>query len=156
VSGTAPASQRIPLDCSNLRVAIVAAQWHPQATEGLLAGARRALADCRVYDPYLLRVPGSFELPVAAVRLAAAGFEAIVCLGVIIRGATPHFDYVCQATALGLTQVAVQTGVPIGFGVLTCDNDAQALDRAGLDTSSEDKGYEAAYAALITQRVTST
>jgi len=95
-------------------------------------------------------VPGTFELPVAATRLAAARFDAIVALGVVIRGGTPHFDYVCEAATLGLTEVAQRTGVPIGFGVLTCDNDEQALDRAGLPGSSEDKGYEATVAALST------
>ena len=86
----------------------------------------------------------------AAARLAAAGFDAIVALGVVVRGGTPHFDYVCQAATVGLTEVAVRTGVPVGFGVLTCDDDQQALDRAGLPGSKEDKGYEAASAALAT------
>jgi 6,7-dimethyl-8-ribityllumazine synthase len=103
-----------------------------------------------VRDVTVVRVPGAFELPVAAARLAAAGFDAIVALGVVIRGGTPHFDYVCTAATDGLTQVAVRTGVPIGFGVLTCDNDEQALDRAGLPGSKEDKGHEAAVAALST------
>jgi 6,7-dimethyl-8-ribityllumazine synthase len=95
-------------------------------------------------------VPGCFELPVAAARLARSGYDAVVALGVVVRGGTPHFDYVCQAATLGLTQVAVDTGVPVGFGVLTCDDDAQALDRAGLPGSHEDKGYEAAVAAVAT------
>jgi len=133
-----------------LRVAVVAAHWHTTVMDGLLGGARRALADSQVRDVTEVRVPGTFELPVAAARLAAAGFEAIVALGVVIRGGTPHFDYVCSAATDGLTQVAVSTGVPIGFGVLTCDNDEQALDRAGLPGSKEDKGYEAAAAALST------
>ena len=135
---------------AELRVAVVAAQWHTTVMDGLLGGARRALADSQVRDVTEVRVPGTFELPVAAARLAAAGFEAIVALGVVIRGGTPHFDYVCSAATDGLTQVAVRTGVPIGFGVLTCDNDEQALDRAGLPGSKEDKGYEAAAAALST------
>ena len=118
--------------------------------DGLLAGARRALAESGVADVTELRVPGAFELPVAAARLAAAGFDAIVALGVVIRGGTPHFDYVCQAATAGLTAVAERTGVPVGFGVLTCDDEQQALDRAGLPGSTEDKGYEAALSALAT------
>ena len=135
---------------ADLRVAVIAAQWHATVMDGLLGGARRALADSQVRDVTEVRVPGTFELPVAAVRLAATGFDAIVALGVVIRGGTPHFDYVCSAATDGLTEVAVRTGVPIGFGVLTCDNDEQAIDRAGLPGSKGDKGYEATVAALST------
>ena len=92
----------------------------------------------------------SIELAVAAARVAATGVDAVVALGVVIRGGTPHFDYVCSAATQGLTDVAVSTGIPVGFGLLTCDDEAQALDRAGLPDSHEDKGYEAASAALIT------
>ncbi len=134
---------------STLRVAVVAASWHTTVMDGLLDGARRALAEAGI-DPTVVRVPGSFELPVAAARLARSGYDAVVALGVVIRGGTPHFDYVCSAATSGLTQVAVDTGVPVGFGVLTCDTEDQALDRAGLPGSSEDKGYEAAQAALVT------
>lgn len=95
-------------------------------------------------------MPGSFELPVAAARAAEAGYDAVIALGVVVRGGTPHFDYVCQATTLGLTDVAVRTGVPVGFGVLTVDTEQQALDRAGLPDSSEDKGAEAVEAAIAT------
>jgi len=133
-----------------LRVAVVAAQWHQRVMDGLLDGARRALAEAGVRDAVEVRVPGSFELPVAAGRLAVAGYDAVVALGVVIRGGTPHFEYVCQAATSGLTDVSVATGVPVGFGVLTCDTDEQALDRAGLDGSREDKGYEAVQAALAT------
>jgi 6,7-dimethyl-8-ribityllumazine synthase len=135
---------------AGLRVAVVAARWHATVMDGLLGGARRALAGSRVRDVTEVRVPGAFELPVAAARLAAAGFDAIVALGVVIRGGTPHFHYVCSAATDGLTSVSVRTGVPVGFGVLTCDDDEQALDRAGLPGSKEDKGYEAAVAALST------
>jgi 6,7-dimethyl-8-ribityllumazine synthase len=135
---------------SGLRVAIVAARWHATVMNGLLDGARRALADSQVTDVTEIRVPGAVELPVAAARLAASGFDAIVALGVVIRGGTPHFDYVCSAATNGLTEVALRSGVPIGFGVLTCDDDEQALDRAGLPGSKEDKGYEATVAALST------
>jgi len=135
---------------AGLRVAVIASQWHPTVMDGLLDGARRALRDSKVADVTELRVPGTFELPVAAARLASAGFDALVALGVVIRGGTPHFDYVCQAAASGLTLVAQRTGVPIGFGVLTCDDDEQALARAGLPGSTEDKGYQATVAALAT------
>ncbi len=148
-----PAPTLAPVDGSGLRVAVVAAQWHEQVMGGLLAGALRALADCQVGAPTVVRVAGSFELPVAAARLAGAGHDAVVALGVVIRGGTPHFDYVCQAATLGLTEVGVRTGVPVGFGVLTCDTDAQALDRAGLPGSHEDKGYEAALAAVTSALV---
>ena len=137
-------------DVGDLRVAVVAAQWHPTVTDGLLGGALRALRECGVQEPTVVRVPGSFELPVAAARLARTGYDAVVALGVVIRGGTPHFDYVCQAATSGLTDVSVRTGVPVGFGVLTCDTEQQGLDRAGLPGSSEDKGHEAVTAALAT------
>jgi 6,7-dimethyl-8-ribityllumazine synthase len=139
-----------PVDCHDLRVAVVAASWHEQVMDGLLAGARRALADYQVEAPSIVRVPGSFELPVVAGALAEHGYEAVVALGVVIRGGTPHFEYVCAAATDGLTRVALDHGIPVGFGVLTCDDDQQALDRAGLEGSSEDKGYEATAAALRT------
>ncbi len=133
----------------DLRVAVVAARWHEQVMTGLVEGALRALSAAGVTDPTVVRVPGTFELPVAARRLAAT-HDAVVALGVVVRGGTPHFEYVCSAAALGLTDVAISTGVPIGFGVLTCDTGEQALDRAGLPGSSEDKGGEAALAAVST------
>ncbi len=133
-----------------LRVGVVAAQWHETVMAGLLAGAQRALTEADVDDPVVVRVPGSFELPVGCARLARTGFDAAVALGVVIRGGTPHFEYVCQAATSGLVRVSVETGMPVGFGVLTCDTEQQALDRAGLPGSSEDKGYEAAQAALAT------
>ncbi|MCH1868561.1 6,7-dimethyl-8-ribityllumazine synthase [Nocardioides sp. CFH 31398] len=139
-------------DASDLRVAVVAASWHTEVMDGLLDGAHRALAEHRVSEPTVVRVPGTFELPVAAAALAQRGFDAIVALGVVVRGGTPHFDYVCSAATDGLTRVAVDHAVPVGFGVLTCDTDEQALDRAGLPGSSEDKGHEAASAALATVR----
>ena len=120
--------------------------------DGLVEGALGALREAGVElaESDVIRVPGSFELPVAAARLASAGVDAVVALGVVIRGGTPHFDYVCQAATSGLTQVAVSTGVPVGFGLLTCDDEQQALDRAGLPGSREDKGAEAAQAAVAT------
>ena len=139
----------VNVDGSGMRVAVVAASWHQEVMGGLLAGAERALAEAGVDRVDVVRVPGSFELPLLA-RAAAERFDAVVALGVVIRGGTPHFDYVCQAATWGLTQVAVTTGVPVGFGVLTCDDEQQALDRAGLPGSVEDKGHEAATAAIAT------
>jgi 6,7-dimethyl-8-ribityllumazine synthase len=142
-------SPTVQVDGSGLRVAIVAASWHRRVMDGLVDGAHRALADAGVASVELVRVPGAFELAVACSRLATS-YDAVVALGVIIRGGTPHFDYICQGATMGLTEVSVRTGVPVGFGVLTCENDEQALDRAGLEGSSEDKGYEAAIAAVAT------
>lgn len=145
-----------PVDCSDLRVAILAASWHTRVMDGLVAGAERACAEFGVVDPRLVRVPGAFELPVAADALARAGYDVVVALGVVIRGGTPHFDYVCHAATDGLTRVALDHGTPVGFGLLTCDTEQQALDRAGLEGSVEDKGHEAASAALLTARTLAT
>lgn len=145
----APVTNAGELNGENLTVAVVAASWHDQIMDGLLDGTRRALTDARVGNVVEVRVPGSFELPVAARRLAETA-DAVVGLGVVIRGGTPHFDYVCSAATTGLTDVSVVTGKPVGFGVLTCDTEEQGLDRAGLEGSSEDKGYEAAEAAVRT------
>ena len=142
----------IAVDGSGLRVAVVAASWHDVVMDGLVAGALRGLADAGIPDPAVVRVPGTVELSVACARLAPT-HDALVALGVVIRGGTPHFDYVCSGVTNGLTQVSVTTGVPVGFGVLTCDDDEQALDRAGLAGSKEDKGWEATSAALATARV---
>lgn len=139
-----------PFDCHDLRVAVVAASWHEQVMQGLLDGTLDALRRHQVESPVVVRVPGSFELPVVASALAGQGFDAIIALGVIIRGGTPHFEYVSSAATDGLNRVALDHGVPIGFGLLTCDTEEQALDRAGLEGSREDKGYEATSAALLT------
>ena len=148
----APETGAVP-GAAGLKVVVLAARWHTTVMDGLLAGAQRALTDSGVTDFKVIRVAGTYELPVAARRVANAvdpAVDAIVALGVVIRGGTPHFEYVCGAATDGLTQVSVSTGIPIGFGVLTCDTDEQALDRAGLPGSKEDKGYEAAQAALAT------
>lgn len=144
----APTAQ--PIDCHDLRVAVVAASWHTQVMDGLIAGAQRAFRDHQVEAPVVVRVPGAFELPVVASALADKGYDAVIALGVVIRGGTPHFDYVCNAATDGLTRVALDHQVAIGFGLLTTDDEQQALDRAGLEGSKEDKGYEAASAALLT------
>ncbi|WP_370619618.1 6,7-dimethyl-8-ribityllumazine synthase [Mumia sp. Pv 4-285] len=140
-------------DGSGLRVAIVASSWHTVVMDGLVAGATTALGEMGCPPPTLVRVPGSFELPPVVQAYARAGYDAVVALGVVIRGGTPHFEYVCAAATDGLAQVALDTGVPIGFGLLTCDDESQALDRAGLEDSKEDKGREAAQAAVATARV---
>ena len=141
-----------PVDCSDLRVAVVAARWHEQVMDGLVAGAQEAIERYQVGASEVVRVPGSFELPVVTQALAQQGYDAVVALGVVIRGGTPHFDYVCTAATEGLTRVALDHLTAVGFGVLTCDTEEQALDRAGLDGSSEDKGDEATSAALATAR----
>ncbi|HLS04562.1 MAG TPA: 6,7-dimethyl-8-ribityllumazine synthase [Actinomycetales bacterium] len=134
------------------RIAVIAAQWHTQIMDGLIAGALR-VADEAGAEVKLARVPGSVELAVAAEKAAQVGFDAVVALGVVIRGDTPHFDYVCQAATHGLNEVALRHTVPVGFGVLTVDTEAQALDRAGLEGSREDKGAEAMEAVLVTADV---
>ena len=139
-------------DGTGLKVTIVAGQWHDQITNGLLAGAHRALAAAGATVTEV-RVPGSFELPVAAKVALENGADAVVALGVIIRGGTPHFEYVSAAATDGLTRVALDTGKPVGFGVLTLDDEQQGLDRAGLPGSKEDKGAEAAEAAVATALV---
>ncbi|MDT3317953.1 6,7-dimethyl-8-ribityllumazine synthase [Microbacterium sp. KSW4-11] len=140
------------VDASGLSVVVIAGQWHDTITDGLIAGAKRIL-DASGATWRLVRVPGSFELPVAAKAALDAGADAAVALGVIIRGGTPHFDFVSSAATDGLTRVALDTGRPVGFGVLTLDDEQQGLDRAGLEGSKEDKGAEAADAAIRTALV---
>ena len=134
---------------AGVKVTIVAGRWHEAISEGLIAGARRVL-DAAGAIVEVVRVPGSFELPVVAKAVLDAGADAVVALGVIVRGGTPHFDFVADAATSGLTRVALDTGKPVGFGVLTLDDEQQGLDRAGLPRSKEDKGAEAAAAALET------
>lgn len=146
----------LSVDATGARVAVIASSWHTEVMDGLIAGAQRALADAKVADVSLVRAPGSFELPILAQAYAREGYDVVIALGVIIRGGTPHFDYVCAAATDGLNRVALDTGVPIGFGLLTTDDEAQALDRAGLPDSREDKGREATEAALTTWNVLRT
>ena len=147
---TSGAPAQRPFDCHELRVALVAASWHDGVMEGLIDGARRACRDHQVEAPQLVRVPGAFELPLGAQALAAQGFDAVVALGAVIRGETPHFDHVCRAATDGLTRVGLDHQTAIGYGLLTCDTEEQALDRAGYLQSREDKGYDATAAALST------
>jgi 6,7-dimethyl-8-ribityllumazine synthase len=139
-------------DGAGLDVVVIAGTWHEVITDGLIAGAQRTL-DAAGATHRLVRVPGSFELAVAAQAAFAGGADAVVALGVIIRGGTPHFEYVSAATTDGLTRVALDAGKPVGFGVLTLDDEAQGLARAGLPGSIEDKGAEAADAAIRTALV---
>lgn len=145
----AGAADRDHVDGSGIRVAIVAGQWHDVIAGGLLAGAQREIERLGA-SAEVIPVPGSFELPVVAKAALDAGFDAAVALGVIIRGGTPHFEYVSDAATSGLTRVAIDTGKPVGFGVLTLDDEQQGLDRAGLPGSKEDKGAEAVHAAVST------
>ena len=140
------------VDATGLDVVVIAGTWHDVISDGLIAGAQRALAEYGA-TWRLVRVPGSFELPVAAKAALEAGADAVVALGVIIRGGTPHFEFVSSAATDGLTRVALDTGKPVGFGVLTLDDEAQGIARAGLPGSEEDKGFEAADAAVRTALV---
>ena len=139
----------ITVDGTGLNISIVAGQWHTEISEGLLAGAHRVLAASGATVTEI-RVPGSFELPVVAKAALDAGADGVVALGVIIRGGTPHFEFVSDAATSGLTQVALLTGKPVGFGVLTLDDEQQGIDRAGFADSKEDKGAEAAEAVIAT------
>ncbi|WP_411721853.1 6,7-dimethyl-8-ribityllumazine synthase [Mycetocola sp.] len=145
-------SPELNVDGTGLDIVVIAGHWHEEITNGLIAGARSALDESGA-SHRLVRVPGSFELPVAAKAALEAGADAVVALGVIIRGGTPHFEYVSDAATSGLTNVSIQTGKPVGFGVLTLDDEQQGLDRAGLPGSKEDKGREAAEAAVATARL---
>ncbi len=145
----APAAR--PVDAHGLSLAVVATRWHEQVTEALLASALRTAQDCGVDEPTVVRVSGAVELPVVAQALAVH-HDAVVALGVVVRGGTPHFEYVCDAVTMGLTRVSLDCRTPVGNGVLTCDTEQQALDRAGLPGSAEDKGREATLAALDTAR----
>ncbi|MFB9674276.1 6,7-dimethyl-8-ribityllumazine synthase [Streptosporangium vulgare] len=136
------------VEASGLTVGVVAARWHEKITDQLVARAERAGSDSGA-EVTVVRVAGSLEIPVVA-QVLARKYDAVVALGVVIRGETPHFDYVCDSVTSGLTRVSLDEEVPVGNGVLTCESLDQALDRAGLPGSHEDKGYEATVAALET------
>jgi 6,7-dimethyl-8-ribityllumazine synthase len=140
------------VDASGLSLAIVATRWHREITDSLVARGTAAAIACGVPDPLVLRVAGAIELPVVAAELATH-HDAVACLGVVIRGGTPHFEYVCDSVTAGLTRVALDARTPIGNGVLTCDTVESARDRCGLPGSHEDKGWEAVVAALDTALV---
>ncbi|MFD9892726.1 6,7-dimethyl-8-ribityllumazine synthase [Amycolatopsis sp. NPDC059027] len=137
-------------DCKALRLGIVVTRWHPKITDALLERALAAAKAARLEEePTVVRCAGAVELPVVAQALAS-NHDAVVALGVVIRGGTPHFEYVCDAVTAGLTRVALDESTPVGNGVLTCDTEEQAIARSGLPGSAEDKGYEATVAALDT------
>lgn len=134
-------------DAKDIKVGIVASRWHTQICDALIAGAQRVTDSAQIADVTLVRVAGAMELPVVAQSLARS-HDAVVALGVVIRGGTPHFEYVCDAVTAGLTRVSLDEETPVGNGVLTTDTEEQALDRAGLPGSAEDKGEQAAMAAI--------
>jgi 6,7-dimethyl-8-ribityllumazine synthase len=137
------------VDGSGLSLAIVGTRWHREITDSLVERARAAARACGVTEPLIVRVAGAVELPVVAAELARH-YDAVACLGVVIRGGTPHFEYVCDSVTSGLTRVALDAGTPVGNGVLTCDTVESAVDRSGMPGSKEDKGWEAVVAALDT------
>jgi 6,7-dimethyl-8-ribityllumazine synthase len=137
------------LDASGVRLAIVASTWHEKICDALLEGAQRLATGAGVTKPTVVRVLGAIEIPVVAQELART-HDAVVALGVVIRGQTPHFDYVCDAVTQGLTRVSLDARTPVANGVLTTNDEEQALDRAGLPSSAEDKGAQATAAALST------
>jgi 6,7-dimethyl-8-ribityllumazine synthase len=149
MSGGAGVPDMPALDASGLKLAIVASTWHTTICDALLDGARKMASNSGVDDPDVVRVLGAIEIPVVAQELAKS-HDAVVALGVVIRGQTPHFDYVCDAVTQGLTRVSLDEGTPVANGVLTTNDEQEALDRAGLPGSSEDKGAQAAAAALST------
>jgi 6,7-dimethyl-8-ribityllumazine synthase len=151
VSGAGrPAGRTV--DAAGLSLAIAATRWHAEVTGCLVERAVAAAEACGIPEPLVVRVPGAIELPVVAAELARR-HDAVACLGAVIRGGTPHFDYVCDAVTYGLTRVPLDTGTPVGNGVLTCDTLDQAIDRCGAASSSEDKGWDAVIAALETALV---
>lgn len=137
----------LTVDGTGLRIAVIAGSWHQEITDGLIAGAEQTLLDSGA-EQVLFRVGGAFELPVAAQAALRSGFDAVVCLGIIVRGGTPHFEYISSSVTDGLTRVALDEAKPVGFGILTVDTEQQAFDRSGLPGSKESKGQEAAEAAL--------
>ena len=135
------------VDAVGLTIAIVGTRWHAEVTDALTERAAEAAVACGIEDPLVVRVAGAVELPVVAAELARH-YDAVACVGAVIRGGTPHFEYVCDSVTAGLTRVALDSGTPVGNGVLTCDTIEDARDRCGLPDSSEDKGWEAVVAAL--------
>ena len=136
------------LNASKLKVAVVSASWHPEICSSLIDGAKRALAVNKVNKVSYHEVSGSFELPLAAQKLFDSGIDAVVVLGLILKGDTPHFDYICEGVTNGIMQVSLSRSKPIGFGVLMCNTLKQARDRAGFVDSKADKGFDAAVAAI--------
>jgi 6,7-dimethyl-8-ribityllumazine synthase len=151
VSGSGRPEIEVP-DATGIRLAIVATRWHLTITNTLLDRALLAAKQAGIAEPTVVRVAGAVELPVVCQELARH-HDAVVALGVVVRGGTPHFEYVCDAVTAGLTRVALDESTPVGNGVLTVNDEQQALDRAGLPDSVEDKGFEACVAAMDTALV---
>ena len=151
MSGDGRPALEIPR-AQGLRVGVVAASWHAEITDTLLERAVWLASQAGATTPTVVRVPGTIELPIVAQALATS-HDAVVALGVVIRGGTPHFDYVCDSVTAGLTRVALDSGVPVGNGVLTCNTLEQAVDRSGGPGAAEDKGAESMAAALATALV---
>jgi 6,7-dimethyl-8-ribityllumazine synthase len=139
-------------DATGLRLGVAATRWHADVVDVLVERALAVAGKAGVEQPTLVRVPGTVELPVVCQELART-HDAVVALGVVVRGGTPHFEYVCDAVTAGLTRVALDERTPVGNGVLTCDTHAQAVERSGAPGSAEDKGGEACAAALATALV---
>jgi 6,7-dimethyl-8-ribityllumazine synthase len=130
------------------KVAIISSSWHPELCGDLIAGAKRALEAADVKKIEVIFVPGSFEIPLAAQKAFEKNFDAVVAVGLVLKGETPHFDYVCQGVTQGVIDVQLKWSKPIGYGVLMCNDLDQAIARSGVPGSKEDKGYDAAIAAL--------
>ena len=130
------------------KVAIISSSWHLDICNDLIAGATRALEAAEVKKIKVIYVPGSFEIPLAAQKMFEKGYDAVVAVGLILKGETPHFDYVCQGVTQGVMDVQLKWSKPVGYGVLMCDDLEQAIARSGRAGSKEDKGYDSAIAAL--------
>jgi 6,7-dimethyl-8-ribityllumazine synthase len=130
------------------KVAIISSSWHLDLCNDLISGAQRALAEAAITKVETIYVPGSFEIPLASQMAFEKGFDAVVAVGLVLKGETPHFDYVCQGVTQGILDVSLKFSKPIGFGVLMCDDMAQAIARSGVSGSKEDKGYDSAIAAI--------
>ena len=139
----------------NAKVMIISSSWHLDVCKDLIAGAQRALKEAQVATLEVEFVPGSFEIPLAAQYAFEKGFDAVVAVGLVLQGETPHFDYVCQGVTQGVIDVSLKYGKPIGFGVLMCNDLDQAIARSGIAGSKEDKGYDSAIAALELLRLKS-
>ncbi len=139
---------QLEVSAAGKKIYVVATSWHTRVMDGLVLGAMRELEKAGAEGVQVHKVPGAFELPLAAKWAFDQGADAVIALGVVIQGETPHFDYVCDSATTGLTQVQLEYGKPIGFGLLTVDDEAQAIARAGLEGSKEDKGAESVQAAL--------
>ena len=130
------------------KVAIISSSWHLDICNDLIAGATRALEAAEVKKIKVVYVPGSFEIPLAAQKMFEKGYDAVVAVGLVLKGETPHFDFVCQGVTQGVVDVQLKYSKPIGFGVLMCNDLDQAIARSGRAGSKEDKGYDSAIAAL--------